>query len=618
MRHLAFLLGITVAATLCAQPAAAAASLKDRLPEETYGYVYVRDVPAFVEKVKASLAYRFLSGVGALDGPAEMRGAPRGRKLWETYIEPATAFVDGEIVIGILPPRDGDVDVRGVILADVSGEAFEAYLRDVIMPIVEERELPLEVHESAGLTMTRIGLDTDEHEELVLTCTDGLVVVAESVDDVLQFVHAQDAAGLTALNAYADLRRATGQNDVEIFVDLRKLSAGRGSGDVEAEPRRAWLPAGGDFFMLWGASLGPHGGSSVLRIKTPAPPGGVLSVLGREGEPAKSPRYLPEAVHTCVVLRASSLLDLWRGGWRSFLQIGNLPSTVPPEVLVPVARIEEDLGMRLDPDLLGALGGEIAVAAGSSSAGPGSLALLVEVKDRDVARKVIEWTVGLIGSPDGKDPLVASHQHRGIEIREVSPTPSVKIVWAFAGDFLVIGTAGGFVEEIIDTYKGESALAESERFKALVSRLGGMGTLTVYSDLRALPRLYAGGKLGKRLGAGQLARLLEMLVAEDAPPLPFAGALSGDEHGITYRHVSRFELAEPVAAVSWWMLLSALANAPNEEAVEDQGVDEDAGRGAGADAAVQCPACGHSFVPDGSDPDRVVCPKCGALITGFE
>lgn len=50
------------------------------------------------------------------------------------------------------------------------------------------------------------------------------------------------------------------------------------------------------------------------------------------------------------------------------------------------------------------------------------------------------------------------------------------------------------------------------------------------------------------------------------------------------------------------------------QAPEKEGVDEDAGDGPGTDAAIQCPECGSTFVPDGSDPDRIVCPECGSVI----
>ena len=562
MRKVAVFLIALVVVSVCLR-VPGAESLKDRLPEEAYGYVAVKDVPEFLGKVRASMTYKLAVDGGLLRVFEQVEGFDKLKAEWGRFVEPLGGVLTGELVIAFLPASVRGGEPRVVLGAEVSEDAFSGYVAQVIESFAKERGLPVRRSDMLGTRVVRIGVDPlDPDEELFFCISEGVLGVGLSYQDAALLPRSSARGAVTKLDRHLDFRRAVGTPDVEFYVDMRAI--------VREVPANALPDAvsrlGIDRLAAvgWGVTLDAEGAKTILRVSTMEPPGGILSVLARAGEPLKSPRYVPEGVDSYFALRVASLEDLYNGMLRTLEQATGLPVTQTPDALPPLASCEQALGMKL-ADVLPGFGGEIAVAAKQAelNAVP-EIVLLIEVKERAVVEELITHVLKMVSTATGAELDAAVAEYGETEIRTVAPSPQVTLAWAFVGDFLVVATSERAVEAVVDTLDEGSALSESERYKALVATVGGTGTITVCSDLRPMLELFARRAREEPIGSAQFAEVLESLGTRKETPLPIAWAFSGDEHGVTYRCACRLEIVEPSLMIGAGMMLPALARARYE------------------------------------------------------
>ncbi len=126
----------------------------------------------------------------------------------------------------------------------------------------------------------------------------------------------------------------------------------------------------------------------------------------------------------------------------------------------------EATGVDFEKDVLGSLGGEVAVAVAvpEKLRIPDGVALL-ELKDR---KKVEEVLLKLIPAP-GETAEYKEAPIRTVNLGRVSPA------YAFIDKYLVVGTNVSAVKSVLDAKAGEGALAGNPAFRTAAGRLGEAG-----------------------------------------------------------------------------------------------------------------------------------------------
>ena len=557
MRKVAVFLIALVVVSVCLR-ASGAGSLKDRLPDDTYGYVAVKDVPEFLGKVRASYAYKQVIESGVLGNLGFIPQFEAVREAWATYVEPLGEILGGEMVLAVLPAVEKGKDPRGAFLLEVAEEPLTKYLAGVIYPLVEEKGGGTEAIDRTGLKIMRLLPDADAPDEPLFLCVKhGLLVGGERIEDVEGLVRGTIAGGLTKGAAYAEFRKAVGEVDVELFVDVPAVLRDATEGNDEA--RAAISRMGFDHVRSvgWGMLLNESGSLGTLRVATDAPPGGLLALLGRASGDPKSLRYVPQDAAFYMSLRFGSLLE----AYQALLQLAQQATgEAEPPAIPGLGDLEEMLEMDLEEEILPAFGGELAVAVWLNTGAPmPSGVVALEVKDKAAAEKLVEKVLALIVDAYGDEVEVSSDQYEGTTIRTLELSEMVSPSCAVVGDFLVVGENPETVETVIHTMTKGPGLDTSDAYKQAMARIGGSGGFTTYMDVNTLGtmlgRVMNARMFGVQGGAG------DEETGWGDEPLPRAAALRVDASGVTYRSASRFEFINASVPVMAGMLLPALARA---------------------------------------------------------
>lgn len=557
----AVLIGLVIGVAFA--PPATAASLKDRLPADAYGYMAVNDVPDLLAKVRASYIYGQIVESGALDNMGLIPGFGQMRDIWSTYVEPLGDILDGELVFALLP-ADDERDTPGVVfMLQVNEELLSVYLKDALYPLVEDELGEIEELDHKGLKIARVPLDPRDDDEVMFLCVkDDLAVAGQRLDDVERLVRDTLGGGLTTSRGYTEFRRVVGETDAEFFVNLPAVLRDATEDDEEAKAGVERMGFHHVRSVGWGTRLDEDGSLGTLRIATDAPPGSIAALFGRATGDPKSLRYVPEDAAFYASLRFGSLLELYRATLTIAQQATG--ETEPPPI-PGLDEIEHLLGMDLEQEILPAFGGELAAAAWlASGATMPSGAVALEVRDKATVEKLIKEVLVLIEDTAGDELEVSPDIYDGVKITTAEVSEMVAPSCAIVGDFLVVGINPDAVETVIDVFTDQSGLDKSAACRRAISRVGGSGGFTSYMDFNTLGVLFARIWFTHALGMPGDFGADELGLGDE--PLPRAGALRVDAAGVTYRTYSRVEFVHASVPIMAGMLLPALARGRVEAA----------------------------------------------------
>ncbi|MBN1916478.1 MAG: hypothetical protein JW889_01110 [Verrucomicrobia bacterium] len=528
-----------------------AESLKDRLPAEAYGYVAVTDVPGFLAKVRASYVYTQLMEHGVLGNLDVIPGFGDVRDAWSKYVEPLGGILKGEMVAAVLPAPEGEIEPRVVFLVRVDEAALTAYLEANVYPVIKAEVGEIEQIDRSGLTILRLPVDPDPDADVLYLCVKhGLAVVGEQIEDVEGLVRGTLDGRLTKGAAYAAVRTAIGEADVEFVLDVPAILRDAAAGNGEAWAVIARMGFDHVRAVGWGIRLDEQGSLSTLRVATDAPPGTIAALLGRATGDPKSLRYVPDDAVFYASLRFGSLVELYQAALK-LVQQASGKNTV--SAILGLDEFEATLELDLH-EVLGAFGGELAVAVWFNRGAPmPSGAVAVEVRDQAAVEVLIKKAVELLTEAEGDRAEVSTAQYKGTTIRTVELSSMLSPSCAVVGEFLVVGASRGAVETVINTLGNGRGLDTSQVYTKAMARVGG-GGLTFYMDYSAFGRFWLSRVPWAAGDSEELAGLF-------AETLPLASALRVDAGGVTYCSASHVEFVDGSFPLMAGMLLPALARA---------------------------------------------------------
>jgi hypothetical protein len=558
----AALIGLVVVASF-APPAAA--SLRDRLPEDAYGYMAVRDVPEFLEKVRASKLYQGLVKSGILQMVLAAPQFAEAREVWSTCVAPLGEVFRGEVAFAVLPAEPGDAEPRMLAVAEVDEAAYDAYFESAIQPLLGTAGVESEQLEAGGLSMLRITPNPeDEDDVLVLAMADGLFTMAESAETVAAFVRGPGRARLARTEGYTAFRAIAGQCDIEAYADVGRIlddvlgdEDSEGAAVVERLGLRRLRWAG------WATWMRGDGSLSLFRVESASPPGGILRALRSTGAPRRSARLVPGDAHLYFAIDATSVADLYDGLVETIVAAGGM-SREDVESDLGVDELGMALGFDLREKILPALGGELAIAL-KAPAKPfpprlPAVAVFIEVTDRAVIERLMAELVEILTAlaPEGTEPVRTRYE--GTEVISLTVQPGIAPAYAFTDRFLVVGMSESVVKSILGTAPDES-LAEAEAFRTVLEQVEGGAAVTVYGDYVGFAKAMMSSGAALAPEGAPPASVLSMLGVDDEVAMHFAWSLAVDGRGVTCRSYSELMPINPFSAIMAGMLLPALARA---------------------------------------------------------
>lgn len=215
------------------------------------------------------------------------------------------------------------------------------------------------------------------------------------------------------------------------------------------------------------------------------------------------------------------------------------------------------MGINFDEDFVGALGGEIALAANpdaiqayaAKGVGPGRDDLPFIIALRVAKAEAIKTTIHRVMA---SQPVVGggvdrrTEKHREVEISVLTiPNNPIRPAYAFVGDYLLITKTAGILRQCIDAHATGKSLAASPRYKILPASMPATYNGLIFADLE--PILVAALTQGRGLPAeGQLPVPLAIVSQLRAT----YGVVTAERGGLTLETYTRAGLLGVLAALS--------------------------------------------------------------------
>jgi hypothetical protein len=543
--------------------ASAVEPLENVLPKDTLVFVSVRNLPQFVEKSKQLPGYKILIEQGFFEKIIPPERFEKARAASERFIKPLETLLDGQVAFALLgTDQEGGLPSMA-FLADVEGTevAFGQYLDQTIYPWLKAGGVKLEELRIGHTLVVRFSLPKRPDGQIFLAVDEGVFAAATRQEAIEAIVGALEGAGgerLAASEGLAATQQALGGADVFEYVNVAAL--------IEKSRREAvgngW---GEDFEHNWGhieaitglgpatlrgvgigVSLGPNGVTTTVRLSAPGAAGGFFGGFAREAPALKSVSYVPQGAAGYMAFSLGSLSQVYADIVACFKaydkaeDIGALESFEEG-----LGQLEEVLGMDLNEKLLPAFGGEVAFVSWM----PKGLAVppaaaLIEVKDADVARELVGRILKLAEENTAGQVKATTAQVGGVEVTTVEGVPQVTPAIAFVGDFLIVATEPGVIEQIAGVKAGQPSLESAPGYQRYVASLPGQGTVTMYVDIQQVLGFVvplAEQWIGLAGGAqGSTSAVFELLRALAKEPAAFGLKIMGDKDGITVRSSSPY------------------------------------------------------------------------------
>lgn len=569
MRQWLGVLSVFVGILLCA--AVPAASLKDRLPDDAYGFVYVRDAPALIRNVCETGVVELLLGAdGDVLGGIGLPETSRTPEAFvKRYVEPLDEVFTGGLLVAVVPGPD-EVRPRVVVAAAVAETAWREYVEQALIPWLEEGGGEAKKLTLRGLDMTRLVVGGGEASGSVVLCVkNGVLFISTRPELVERLATHAPEKRLVASAGYADVRRLVAEADVEAFVNvaflLEKTAASRGRVDDDLLEQLGFdrVRAAG-----WGMVRTDEGVAGTLRVCFEQPPRGVLSVFARPGRPMASLACVPPDAALCFSLDVGSLaafVEEFADAEAAGDQVipGDFTGFLDSAVFLIG---ETDVGF---DELLPALGGEVAVVVGAPGPEDGTpVAAVVEVRDTAVVEQLLDEIIRPFRTAFGRELRVEHVPVEGVGVTTRRTGDSVLLVTAVAGDFLVAGPDRGMVEAIIKAKVSGRNAAGDQHLQALVSKVRGDAAFLVIGDFGSLGQV-ALKRVAETPGADveRAENLVELTGPAEGERQGFVLKAAGDDKGLTCRAFSQNQLTEPISTLARRVVYPSIARTRRDAAM---------------------------------------------------
>jgi len=547
-----------------------AQSFDNLLPDNAIAYVSVRNVPEMVEKLKLTAGYKVFTELRLFERMLPPEKYAEAQNILDTFIKPLGEICTGEVAVAVLGVEFGaDAVPEVAVFVDVSGtqDAFDDYLEETVFPLLDEQGLARETQEVAGIEVLKIGIEPDEDNAIFCALKDGVFILSPRLDTLsalLANIGPGPAVAMLPSNAgYADVKRALGQADFSIYVNLGAIIARAVAENDEAAPM--WWAVG--FSKLraigFGTTIGPDGSAtSTMRLTTGGPPDGMLGLIARPGEPFTSLKHTPREAGLYYAVDVGSPEELYTKLISMVEEIEVQTAEVHIEEFEEgVAQLEALLGMKLEEEILPAFGGEIALYAKVPEAlGIPPAALMIEVTDKETVERLVQRVFDLIGTLGEDAPRLTKAEHKGVEITTVLAAPMISPAVAVLDDYLVVGTSPAAVRSVIDAGPGNNIEAR-EDFRTTMAGLPTSGCAMAYVDLRAVYEFVFPLLAAAAPDDGPPAELMQALGALGEHLGGFGAVVAGDESGLTYRMHSKSALLESAMIVGPVVIVPAVMRA---------------------------------------------------------
>ncbi|MBK9388232.1 MAG: hypothetical protein IPN34_25720 [Planctomycetes bacterium] len=455
----------------------------------------------------------------------------------------------GSMSIAIVDPRGfGEQDPSlavGVDFGDMGSRA-EAWLGQALQHFADQGFIELKTERSGG-AVTWMFQDGEDPEPISISLRDGYLFLSNDPALLRGFV----AGGVEhPLAENASYRAARAELDPRaglfVWCDLAPV---RRVIDSEGPAAKATLAALGLDRMHWvGLSMRPEGESMLYKLRLAAD-GGIAPLRRALGTRSKSAALELAALNTIGFLG----MNLEPGGMVAAARelLLAVPSAERPDLDAWMREAEGSLGLHLEKDLLGELGGEIAVLAAPTAAKlpVPSFVVAIELREESSADRLVAHAERLLGQ---KLPAQSYGRGRLYRLPEQLFPPEANLEsFAVLGRWLLFAAPvpsarpTPALRRILGDASGANLAAQPGFARAVGQTSFGQhgGTLLYYLDWpalaeRAYPALRAA--LPTLLERESLAELLPTEEVLKSALVPAAGLLRLDDRGVWFESCSVF------------------------------------------------------------------------------
>ena len=229
---------------------------------------------------------------------------------------------------------------------------------------------------------------------------------------------------------------------------------------------------------------------------------GVAKILARPNAPSEAATFVPADYSLLLRVNTGSPVGLLR-------DVMGLHEDVARELGAGLERVEQNLGVSIEKDVLPALSGDFALAAKvPPMVGIPESLFIARIADVDKASAAVERIVeetGVIGFDE---------EYRGGKLR-VLPLPLVSPAYVFVESHLLVGSSPEIVKKAIDARLSGKNLAASQGYRAALEGHPSESVATVYADTQAIfeGATSIGGGLAMRKGERKAREIIAPLIA---------------------------------------------------------------------------------------------------------
>lgn len=511
---------------------AEAPKLALRIPEDAVAAVFIRDLPALGH------------------------GKPWMSSLSEVF--------PGEVAIALLEIPEKEEPPQLVIMGEVNPEKLRWFLTARLKPILRRNLGKVEFDSVEDITDIVVN---DSPTAFYAVKGDMLwfSLDRECLADLLsKSLAAENSLRSNSLFAKV-LRRTSPTSRSVFFVNVKRIL--EAFGEKIPERTRQVLKSigvldieavGGGDEIIDGANVGS------LSLITSGRPGGFLSLAAQAPAGLTTARYVPGDYSLYARLRFSNFSEACEQVKATLGQVAGEEAVEGIADFLEMFR--ETTGFDFEEDLLGSLGGEVAIAVAVPERLriPDGVALL-EVKNRAKVEKIIGK---MLPGPAGE-----THTYEDVTIRTARVGP-LMAAYGFVDEYLVLGTDVSVVKSVVEAANDGRALTENPAFRSAFGRLGEGGHV-LYLDIGSALPLYlsaishaAAQWTEDPPSAGfeppTWETMGKVLMSPLLTDVILACSVSGDEESVTLRGYSTFSGTYRLMAgssVMAGMMLPALSRA---------------------------------------------------------
>lgn len=468
----------------------------------------------------------------------------------------------------VLPELPDGPEPLPCLLLDVTGkkEAMQALLRHTVERTLQANNpnatLGDDIHNDVPLRMVSAGGRDAAYAFL------GDILVAGPQAAVRKLIDNRTLRPLAANQAFGTVRRKLAvEKGLVAYLNLRRLLDDlRPQLDANPELARQLDDLGLTTvqWLAWAAAFDGRGIRDRIHLHTgPRKVGLMRLITSLSAGASAGAMVVPRDCPAVAALTFKDGPELWQAILHYLEEGGKVEH---------LARLDEGrqtvmlrMGIHFDHDFVGALGGEIFLAASPDTV------TQFAAKGKMPTRSDMPYIIGLRVADRGamettvhrvmaSQPVVgqgvdrAVRKHRGTEISILTlPGAEVKPAYAFVGDYLLIAKSEALIRRCIDAAAGQEPLAALPQFQTFLKKMPAKYNAMAYADLETL--LVAAATAGKGVPA--------------QPPIPpevalvsqlrrTYAAMTTEPDGITLETYTRPGIAGIVGAV---LGLSAKATA---------------------------------------------------------